>query len=139
MENKVIHIFDMDDTLVKTPSLTDVIKIKGGMPNSGDSVIDDSLSKLLDIMGEVPYNENRVFDLAGMYNGVVLKSEDGFIFFVKNGKRIKSDFLDFLKRDDSLNDKQKKYVLDRVSVLGGVLVLTFLTSFLKQNQLWGLS
>lgn len=86
MENKVIHIFDMDDTLVKTPSLTDVIKIKGGMPNSGDSVIDDSLSKLLDIMGEVPYNENRVFDLAGMYNGVVLKSEDGFIFCEKREK-----------------------------------------------------
>ena len=141
MEEKTIFIFDMDDTLVKTPKLEDVIQIKNGKVSSGDQGIDTAMQKMLKSISEVLSNEedekNRMKQLAGIGNDAFFVKENDDIVLYFNGKPIDKGVLLNAVQNSSLTPKEKTKILNSLDYKDGKIVLSFFGEFFSTESTVG--
>lgn len=139
--DKIIHIFDMDDTLVKTPAIEDVFKVKGGKAYSGDCVIDKAINKMLELSMKAlnsPSDEKRKMQqLAGLKSKIYFKKgSDGFIYLFKNNTPASLDFVHDIN-SSSLTEKEKKTILDKLEFKNNKLVLKLFSEFFQTESTVG--
>lgn len=116
MEKKILYAFDMDDTLVQSPKIEDVLQIKNGKISSGDRVIDTAIQKKLNLISEafnISKNEkNRLKKLAGLNNeAYFVKENDGIVLYF-DGKFVDKEIFLITINNSDLTAKEKDAIVN---------------------------
>lgn len=133
--DKILHIFDMDGTLIKLPKLEDVAKIENGRIHSGDYVIDGAIDKMLDLSNKAlngsEGEKSKMQQLAGIKNKVYFgKGNDEFIYLFKNGVKADLSFVQDIN-SSNLTEKEKESILSKLDLKKGKLILGLFSEFFQ--------
>ena len=119
--NKVLHIFDLDDTLVWTPKAVDVLRVTDGKIHCGDYVINKQAEEINSILfswdKDIFFEQNEEIILRNKNND--LRIEDIERFFL------------------TLEESKKKKVIDTFKVKDGKIVLRRFKAFFKTEATVG--
>jgi len=134
--SKTLYVFDMDDTLVKTPKLEDIISVKNGEIHSGDPVIDGALKKMLNSIKEVIDNLNSRRDrnkqLAGLKDNVYFqKDNDGSFGLYKNNIPAGKDFIQLIASSEVISEKEKEFILKKLDFKDNKVILSLFSEFFQ--------
>jgi len=121
-QKKVIYVFDMDDTLVKTPKLEEVIKIVDGKSQSGIPSVDDRLNAVVKIINELYKNNSRLRKLANIDNEFYLKKQNEKIC-LNNDNLSGKEIFDFIDNNEQLSKKEKNAIFDKFEFDGDCMRL----------------
>ena len=153
MENeKIIHIFDLDDTLVLTPKIANVLQITDGFLRSGDYVINKFLLEINHILFSLDNSfffikENEEIVLRNKKNDIqliilkenVLNLNDTEqklfkgLFKEKDGKIVLRYFKNFFKTEGTVGTVFNKSVLAQYNTVSNKMILTGRSISLKKG------
>ncbi len=138
---KIIHIFDMDGTIVNNPNANDLINVVDGKVNSGDDTIDKPFEKILNYINTVINSINYVsFDnkrLIGLKNNVYFKKENDNVYLYKNNKKATEDLLKAIEKTNELTIKEKAFILKRLIIKNGNVVIGEFPEFYRTEMTVG--
>jgi len=138
---EILYVFDMDDTLVRTPGVYDVIEVRDGKLISGDSAIDGTLKRLLTLSNEVIQDlkneKDRMKQLAGLENEVYFVKEDGFIYLYRNGKPADLSFIRDIEGSSLISDSEKEQILNKFNLKDDKLILGLFPEFFRTESTIG--
>jgi hypothetical protein len=124
---KILYVFDMDDTLVQTPTLSEVVYVENGKIHTGDFVIDKVLNQVLQFSEKIYENK---------YSFTFKKEEDGKIFLLKDGLKLGVNFVVDVNNSD-LKDNEKKEVLSKFTLYDKKLILKHFKEFFQTESTVG--
>ena len=125
---KTLYVFDMDDTLVKIPDVSDIFTIKDGMLHCGDNTIDGAIQKMVDLckiaFEESDEEKKRLRELAGIDHVITFKKigkyyEGECILMLFDGKIVDANFLQEIQNSPHLTDREKNKILEKFDICDG--------------------
>lgn len=131
---KTIFIFDMDDTMLKTPTLYDFVKINDGKIISNEEAINKFIDKL------------KLFFLSIFFKEICFKEVDKNICIFECGKNslIGIEYIDYIQdltsdklKDAGIKNSTKKDILRSVENVDGKLVLKSFPGFYDYEKTIG--
>ena len=138
---KTLYVFDMDGTLVSLPKLTDILVIKNGRINSGDSLIDNAANKVLELSKKVYEEENegkrRSKMLAGIKNDFSFKRKGDFIVMLHDGNELGKKYIQDIQDSINLSDREKKEILNKLVIENRDVALGLFSEFFRTEATVG--
>lgn len=141
-QDSTLHVFDMDDTLVKTPKLEDIFYTKNGKIKSGDQAIDGAINTMLELSNDAINKEreekDRMRRLAGLNNKAHFVQHEDAIYFYINDEPAGLDFVEFINKTNSLTQKEKDTILSKLDEKDGKLILGLFAEFFRTEGTVGI-
>jgi hypothetical protein len=134
MEDKTLYVFDMDDTLLETPRLSDVVNVENGEIKTGNENIREYIKKLKGIFSSLFFKE------------ICFGKSNDFIVILNcaTNKPLGSEYIDSIQDLDSqklskagLKNSTKKDLLRTIEEKNGVLVLKPFPGFYDAKETIG--
>lgn len=134
MEEKTLYVFDMDDTLLETPRVADVLKIENGEIKTEDENTKEFINKLKGIFSSLFFKE------------ICFEKSNDFIIILDCGtkKVFGSEQLDFIQdltpeqlQNAGFKNSTKKDLLRALGEEKGVLVLKPFPGFYEKDETIG--
>jgi len=134
MEDKTLYVFDMDDTLIETPRLTDFVSVENGQIKTENENLKEVIEKIKGIFSSLFFKE------------ICFKKSNDFIVVLdcRNKNPLGSEQLDFIQdltpeqlQNAGLKNSTKKELLRTLGEENGVLVLNPFPGFFDAKETIG--
>jgi len=148
MEEKILYVFDMDDTLVKMPDVSEIFDIKNGMLHCGDHTIDGAIEKMVDLclkaFKETNEEKIRAQELAGIEHTITFKKigkyyEGECILMLFDGEIVDANFLQKIQSSPNLIDKEKNKILEKFDLCDGKVAIGYFSEIFQTESTVGTS
>jgi len=141
MEEKTLYVFDMDDTLVQTPGVLDIFKVKGGKIYSGDHVIDGAISHMIKLFKkafeETDENKKRAQELAGIKHKITFQREGDCILMYCDGDLVDGNTLQEIQDSPNLSDSEKNKILEKFDLCENKIAIGFFSEIFQTESTIG--
>ncbi|MFA5067957.1 MAG: hypothetical protein WC466_08015 [Candidatus Izemoplasmatales bacterium] len=134
MEGKTLYIFDMDDTLLKTPKLFDFVNVNNGDIVTDDTNVQDAVKKLKSFFWSI-FFKNICFEK---------KDEEIFVVDCESKRKLGSEYIGFiedLSQENVMNSGEKssskKNTLRIVGEKDGNLIVRQIPGFYNKKETLG--
>ena len=141
MEEKSLYVFDMDDTLVQTPCVSDIFKIRGGRIFSGDHTIDRAISQMIKLFKkafkETDEDKKRAQELAGIKHKITFQRDNKCILMFIDKNLVDANMLQKIQDSPNLEDSEKNKILKKFDICGDKVALGLFSEIFQTESTIG--